>query len=219
MFRAAPQKSQTTFCNHLKISYFHKCGLRFSVRAPEHHVRNPTTHPCGNGGSWNKAGLRSYRCFFTEGRSRLVNFLSFPTNCPQNRVEKARAAGRDARKRSGQGARRESAIASRNWTRQVPVGKEEEGPPPCKRLQGRSEQVNFLSFWESGWAGWIMPFLAASLRRPGTMISLIATLLVLVALYAPVSHAMDVSVPPDPPPPHLVPLELYRERNSQRPQQ
>ena len=133
------------------IFFFHKCGLRFSVRAPEHHVRNPTTHPFGNGGSWNKAELRSYRCFFTEGRSRLVNFLSFPTKCPENPVEKARAAGRDARRRSRQGTRREFAIASRNLTRQVPVGKR---APPANGSKGDPNwSIFFLSGNRAGLAG------------------------------------------------------------------
>jgi len=42
LFRGTPPKSETTFVNKILI-LFHKCGLRVSGRASEHHAKTPTT--------------------------------------------------------------------------------------------------------------------------------------------------------------------------------
>ena len=42
LFRGAPPKSETTFRNQ-RVILFHKCGLRFSGLALEHHAKNPTS--------------------------------------------------------------------------------------------------------------------------------------------------------------------------------
>ena len=117
--------------------------------------------------------------------------VRFAPKYPKIPPRKAEAAGSDTRRRRRRGARR------------IPVE-----PTGLFRPLQMAPSAFFWSivFFSTkppkppSWDWIVMNVQVAPLQRPSGLLALSTTLLLLVALYAPLAHAMDVSVPPESPP-------------------